>query len=225
MCISLYNGGDSMTRPPVEVLAEQEEKIEELKESNRSLHLKIQHLEIAHREKIEKLETTTDILTNLCETVSVRLTTLDTQIDDQIKWRKNCVSEQRVNDLERELKEQWIKAMKKIEDDTLTPEWGGCVYAKIGEIEEKLLTPLSKTPPSQDCATYYESLENQVKSLIADQESLNTNTNKTLETSLLPQDMLKRLQEMEKKIFTYKELQARGIELKKEEENEGNPMI
>ena len=180
MCISLYNGGDSMTRPPVEVLAEQEEKIEELKESNRSLHLKIQHLEIAHREKIEKLETTTDILTNLCETVSVRLTTLDTQIDDQIKWRKNCVSEQ---------------------------------------------TPLSKTPPSQDCATYYESLENQVKSLIADQESLNTNTNKTLETSLLPQDMLKRLQEMEKKIFTYKELQARGIELKKEEENEGNPMI
>jgi len=30
--------------------------------------------------------------------------------------------------------------------------------------------------------------------------------------------MMKRLQEMEKKIFTYKELQARGIDLKKEEE-------
>ena len=99
------------------------------------------------------------------------------------------------------------------------------MYAKIGEIEEKILAPLSKTPPNQDCATYYQSLENQVKQLIADQECLNTNTNKTLETNLLPQDMMKRLQEMEKKIFTYKELQARGIDLKKEEENEGNPMI
>ena len=154
MCISLYDGGDSMTRPPVEVLAEQEEKIEELEETNRNLYQKIQHLEIAHREKIEKLETTVDILTNLCDTIIPRLDALE-------------------------------------------------------GIEKK---------PYQDCATYYQSLENQVKQLVADQECLNTNTNKTLETNLLPQDMMKRLQEMEKKIFTYKELQARGIDLKKEEE-------
>ena len=143
-----------MTRPPVEVLAEQEEKIEELEETNRNLYQKIQHLGIVYGEKIEKLETTVDILTNLCDTIIPRLDALE-------------------------------------------------------GIEKK---------PYQDCATYYQSLENQVKQLVADQECLNTNTNKTLETNLLPQDMMKRLQEMEKKIFTYKELQARGIDLKKEEE-------
>ena len=208
-----------MTRPPVEVLAEQEEKIEELKETTYKLHQKILHLEITHREKTEKLETTVDMLTNLCDTISVRLDTSEAQIDDLIKWREKDrgaapMLDQRTSELEK----RTVLLEKKIEDDTLTPEWGGCVYAKIGEIEEKLLAPLSKTPPNQDCATYYQSLENQVKQLVADQECLNTNTNKTLETSLLPQDMMKRLQEMEKKIFTYKELQARGIDLKKEEE-------
>jgi len=151
-----------------------------------------------------------------------RIVELEKKIDDLIKWReKDRGAAPMLDRRTSELEKRTVLLEKKIEDDTLTPEWGGCVYAKIGEIEEKLLAPLSKNPPSQDCATYYQSLENQVKQLVADQECLNTNTNKTLETSLLPQDMMKRLQEMEKKIFTYKELQARGIGLKKEEENEG----
>ena len=114
-----------MTRPPVEVLAEQEEKIEELKETNRNLYQKIQHLEIAMQEKMEKTETALDVLTNLCDTISVRLDASEAQIDD---FLKDGDLEQRLNDLERKTEEQWVEAMKKIEDDTLTPEWGGCVY-------------------------------------------------------------------------------------------------
>ena len=139
-----------------------------------------------------------------------KIVELEKKIEELLDWRLHDkgaapMLERRIGKLE-----------EKIEEETLTPEWGGCVYKKIGEIEEKLLTPLDSKPPSQDCASYYASLENKMKELKMDQDTTMNQVSK----SLLPDVMMERLQAMEKKIFTYKELQARGIELKRKEKKE-----